>query len=205
MHTFMKWVAVVVIPAVFVTAASAEDPAHPEGATVKLILLRQKSVQEELKVDAELKTKIHEFTDKQHEAFLKTKELGAEERKQKHQEMVKENENFLKDSLSEAQLKRLDQITMQFAALHHLLKPEHIKTLKLSDEQVEKLKELQKDSRKALEQLFTAKKREGRNEKLAKHREDTRVKILAILTDDQKTQVRELSGPRFTGVIVLED
>jgi Spy/CpxP family protein refolding chaperone len=193
-----------VLAAVAAPAAAADDPIHPEGATVKLLLLRQKSVQEELKVSEDLKKKIMDFTEKQAEAFVATRKLPAAEQKQKHEEMQKENEKFIKDSLSAAQVKRLDQITMQFAALHHLLKPEHARELKLSDEQITKLKDLQKDARKGFEEILTS-KGEGRTEKLAKLRMEMREKIIAILNDDQKEKVRELAGPQFTGDIVIED
>jgi hypothetical protein len=200
MRTFISGV---VFLTVFATAAPAEEPVVPEGTTVKLILLRQKSVQEELKVSAELKMKIDEFTEKQQDAFLKTRKLSEAEQKAKHAEMETQNEKFLKDSLSAEQHKRLDQITMQFAALHYLLKPENIRELKLSEQQVAKFKEMQAEARKALGEIINTK--EGRNAKLAKLREDTREKITAVLNDEQKTKVRELAGPQFKGDIVFED
>ena len=203
MRTLMNWVIVLSIPALLAVPATGQEMIHPEGTTIKLILLRQKSVQEELKVSDDLKKQINDFTEKQHEAFLKSAKLDEAERKAKHEAMEKENAKFVKDSLSAAQVKRLDQIAMQFAALHHLLKPENSRALKLSDEQIDKLKELQKDSRSELEKVFTSK--EGRTEKFAKLRADTRTKILAILNDTQKEHARELAGPPFTGEIVFED
>jgi hypothetical protein len=203
MRTVMNWVIVLSIPALLAVPAAGQEMIHPEGSTIKLILLRQKSVQEELKVSDDLKKQINDFTEKQHEAFLKSAKLDEAERKAKHEAMEKENAKFLKDSLSAAQVKRLDQIAMQFAALHHLLKPENSRALKLNDEQLDKLKDLQKDSRSELEKVITSK--EGRTEKLAKLRADTRTKILAILNDAQKEQVREMAGPPFMGEIVFED
>ena len=64
-----------------------------------------------------------------------------------------------------------------------------IKELKLSDEQVTKLKDIQTEARKGLVAVFEAK--EGKSEKLKKLREETRTKILAVLMSDQKKQVRE--------------
>ena len=100
MRTFMSGVVLLVTLAVSTTAAPAADTVLPEGSTVKLILLRQKSVQEELKIEADLKAKILEFCEKQHEAFLETRKLSEAERKSKHGEMEKQNGKFLKDSLS---------------------------------------------------------------------------------------------------------
>jgi Spy/CpxP family protein refolding chaperone len=205
MRSFTKWAVVLVVPAVVVATAWAAEQAVPEGTTVKLLLLRQKSVQKELKLTAEQKKKVVDFTNKQHEKFLKTLKLVEVERKQKHKEMAKENEKFLKDTLMQKQHKRLDQITMQFAALHYLLKPETAKSLNLTDKQIQKFKDLQQEARKALVDVIQADKREGRNKKLAKLREDTRTKILAVLTDEQKAKVREMAGPRFMGEIVFEE
>ena len=53
--------------------------------------------------------------------------------------------------------------------------------------------------------LSHSKERESRNEKLAKLREDTRDKVRAILTDEQKEKVRELLGEPFNGAIVFEE
>jgi hypothetical protein len=94
---------------------------------------------------------------------------------------------------------------MQFTALTQLTSPELARDLNLSDEQVQKLKALQKEARKELVALLSAKEREGRKEKFAKLREDTRTKILVILTDDQKTKVREIAGTPFEGEIVFEE
>src|SRR5262249_1588750 len=199
MRTFMKWTVVLLVPVVFGTTARAADEVVPEGTTVKLLLLRQKSVQKELDLGADLVKKIMEFTDAQSEAAGKAIKLGEAERKEAFVKLLKENDKFLADTLSEKQSKRLHQITMQFAALTYLTKPEMVKDLKLSDEQVKKFKDLQGESRKALVNLIQAKDRTGKSEKLAKLREETRTKILAVLTDEQKAKVRELAGPPFEG------
>jgi hypothetical protein len=94
---------------------------------------------------------------------------------------------------------------MQFTALTHLTSPELAKELNLSDEQVQKFKGLQNEARKELVALLSAQDREGRNEKFAKLREDTRTKILVVLTDEQKAKVKEMVGPPFEGEIVFEE
>ncbi|HKB38790.1 MAG TPA: hypothetical protein VKD72_20270, partial [Gemmataceae bacterium] len=80
-----------------------------------------------------------------------------------------------------------------------------VKELKLSEEQVKKLKDMQTEARKALVELFQAKDRTGKSEKFAKLRAEARTKILALLTDEQKTKVREMVGPPFEGEIVFEE
>jgi len=205
MRTFMKWTVVLLVPVVFGTTARAADEVVPEGTTVKLLLLRQKSVQKELDLGDEVIQKILAFTTAQSEAAGKATKLGEAERKEAFVKLLKENDKFLADTLSEKQSKRLQQITMQFAALTYLTKPEMVKDLKLSDEQVEKFKVLQTEARKALADLIESKDKAGRTEKFAKLREGTRKKILAVLTDDQKAKVREIAGPPFEGEIVFEE
>jgi Spy/CpxP family protein refolding chaperone len=201
----MKWAAVLLVPAVFGATARPAEPAIPEGATVKLLLLRQKSVQKELELTPETVKKIMDFTNAQSEAVQKAADMGEAARKEAFEKLGKQNDKFLADTLNAKQSKRLDQITMQFTALTHLLKPEMIKELKLSDEQVKKFKDMQTEARKELGEIIDAKERAGKTEKLAKLREETRKKILAVLTDEQKTKVREIAGPPFEGEIVFEE
>ena len=205
MHTFMKWAVVLLVPAVLGAAAQRAEHAVAEGATVKLLLLRQKSVQKELQLDPEVVKKIMAHTDGQSQAAKKALDLGEAARKEAFENLGKQNEKFLTDTLTAQQSQRLDQIVMQFTALTQLLKPEMVKELKLSDEQVKKLKDLHTESRKALVELIEAKERAGKSEKLAKLREETRQKIMAELTDEQKTKVRDLAGPPFGGEIVVEE
>jgi Spy/CpxP family protein refolding chaperone len=94
---------------------------------------------------------------------------------------------------------------MQYTALHHLTSPELVKELNLSDEQVQKLKDLQKEARKELVAIISAKEREGKKDKFAKLHQDTRAKTLVILTDEQRGKVREIAGAPFEGEIIFEE
>ena len=63
----------------------------------------------------------------------------------------------------------LEQITLQVTGLRQLTRPEVVKALKLTDEQVAKFKDLQEEARKALEEIINATpSRAGKSEKLAK-------------------------------------
>lgn len=200
-----KWILVLAAPALGVVSAQQAERLVPERTTIELILLRQKSVQQELKLSPEVAKKAIAFTHKQHEAFNAALKSGAEDRKQKFMELEKQNRQFLADNLTPAQRKRLFEITLQVTGLHELNRPEVAKALNLTEEQQQKFKELQKEHRKQLEEIIHPKGREGRNEKLTKLREDTRTKIRAILTDEQKQKVRELVGEPFKGEIVFEE
>jgi Spy/CpxP family protein refolding chaperone len=201
----MKWAAVLLVPAVFGATARSAEPPVPEGTTVKLLLLRQKSVQKELELSPEVVQKITAFTNAQSEAVKKAAAMGEAALKEAFEKLARENDKFLTDTLTAKQAKRLDQIMMQFTALTQLTKPEMVRELKLSDEQVKKFKEMQTETRKALSEILEAKERAGKGEKVMKLRDETRAKILAVLTDEQKAKVREMVGPPFEGEIVIEE
>jgi hypothetical protein len=124
---------VLAVPVFFVPAALAADQNDPEGATVQLMLLRQKSVQEELKIAPDLAKKIHDFTGMEHDEFLKAITLAKEQEEKKLKELAAANEKFLIDNLSAAQRKRLAQITMQVTGLRQLMRPEIAKALELTE------------------------------------------------------------------------
>jgi hypothetical protein len=201
----LRWALVLVVPALWVATARPADPLIPERTTIELHLLRQKSVQQELKVSPELARKVTEFTHKQRDAFSEALKLGEEQQKSKLMELAKENKQFLDENLMPAQHKRLFQITLQVTGLHELNRPEVADALKLTEAQQQKFKELQNEHRKDLLAIFQAKERDSRNEKLAKLRADTRDKIHTILTDEQKAKVRELVGEPFRGEIQFEE
>ena len=204
MRMFWKWAVVLVVPTIWVSTARPQEEDLPSGTTVKLLLLRQKSVQKELEIPADVTKKIMTFTNAQSEAFGGALKLEKAERKKAFEELEKQNKDFLASTLSAKQSKRLDQITLQFTALQHLTKAKIAKKLNLTEEQLQKLKDLQTKARKELVNLMNAKASADRSEKFAKLREKTRESILAILTKEQQAQVREMAGPPFTGEIVFE-
>jgi hypothetical protein len=204
MHTFWRWILVLAVPALWVAAALPAEPIVPNETTVQLILLREKSVQEELKIDAELAKKIMEFTNAEYEEFQKAQKLSEEEREKKLKQLEEANQKFLADNLSAGQRKRLGQIAMQVTGLQQLTKPEIAKLLDLTEEQQKKFKEMRVEARKELERIMDVKNRQERNEKLAKLREDIERRVKEVLTDEQKAKARELVGEPFKGKILLE-
>jgi len=204
MRTFMKWAVALLVVAVCGATARPAEPDVPEGTVVKLLLLRQKSVQKELDLGADVVKKITDFTNAQSEAARKAAGMPEAARKEAFVKLAQANDKFLTDTLNAKQSKRLDQITMQFTALTQLTKPEIVRELKLTDDQVKKFQEMQTEARKALAELLRSKDAD-KSKKLAKLQEETRTKVLAVLTEDQKTKVREIAGPPFEGEIVFEE
>jgi hypothetical protein len=205
MRTFCTLVLALAVPAGFATAAEKTAPIVPETTTAQLLLLRQKSVQKELKLSDDVAKKVMEFTNKESDEYAKDLKLAAKERDAKFAELEAANKKFLEENLSADQRKRLEQITMQVTGLFQLTRPEVVKALNLTEEQQNKFKAMQKDARKALEEIINGTDRAGKTEKLAKHREETRKKILGILTEEQKTKAKEMVGEQFTGEIVFEE
>ena len=80
MRTLLSCALVLAIPTGMALAQEQNLPI-PEGTTVKLILLRQKSVQKELKLAADDIKKIMAFTHAQHDAAVKALQLTENERK----------------------------------------------------------------------------------------------------------------------------
>ena len=200
------WAMILAVSALGFAEPPVAEFTLPSDTTVRLLLLRQKSVQEELKLSEELCKKVVEYTNKEHaEEYQKALKLNEEEREKKLNELEKEHEKFIADNLSEAQRKRLDQITMQVFCLRFLTRPKAVEVLKLSAEQQEKFKKLREEARKELAAIVEDKDPEGKNEKLAKLRADIDKKVEAILTDEQKEIARSYVGEPFKGKIVLEE
>jgi hypothetical protein len=195
---------VLILPSLL-PAAEPAPPIFPNGTTLQLILLRQKSVQEELKLSPEVAQKVREFTDSEYAAFQKTHQLSEDEKEQKIQELEKRNVQFLADNLSRPQRMRLRQIALQVTGLYQLTRPEVVKLLDITEEQQNKFKALQEDTRKQFQEILAEKDRKTRNERLAKLRADIDKQVEAVLTDQQKEKARELVGEPFKGEIVIEE
>jgi Spy/CpxP family protein refolding chaperone len=208
MRTFSQWALVLAVPAIWVgTSWAAEEEAQmvPEGTTIQLILLRQKSVRQDLGLTPDHTSKIFEFTAKQYDAAREAVKLGQDERRQKFEALKQENEQFLKENLTPEQRKRLDQITLQVVGLLWVAQPEIARELNLTDEQRQKAKELREQTRKEARDLFRSSDRQERREKYAKLRQETRRKLHELLTENQRAKWKELVGRPFQGPVEYEE
>lgn len=167
-----------------------------------IYLLGQKSVQEELKLTDEQIKKGKELSDRRSEAFQGLRDLSREERRTKMQEIRKANNKALAEILKPEQLKRVKQIALQQRAgfgLGFVVNDEEISSaLKITDEQKEKIRDIQ---RKGFEELRDV----GRDDEGRKKRQEvmkaTNEKVEGVLTAEQKTKLKELKGATFTGKI----
>jgi len=174
------------------------------GGVGTLFLLGQKSVQEELKLSDDQVKKVTELREKQRESFQGLRDLSPEERRSKIQEMTKAQNEALAKILDAKQLKRIKQIALQqqmrFGIVFVLNNEEVAKTLQITDEQKEKIREIQRNAFEEMRNL-------GRDEEGRKKREEirkaTNEKVEGLLSAEQKSKLKELQGEPFKGQIDL--
>jgi hypothetical protein len=213
MRTFWKWALVLGLPAVcLATARPADPPQRSRGERVvameevlELLLLRQHSVREELKIGHDDAEKIFEFTAKQQEEAEKVNDLPEAERRAKYDRMARENTTFLATHLTPQQHTRLEQISMHLAGLMWLTRPAIAGKLKLTAEQKEKAHQYQDQARKDVAEALRTEDRDARRQKLAELHKANHDRLLELLTDEQKATWKELAGPPFKGKIVFEE
>jgi hypothetical protein len=167
---------------------------------------------------------VKKVTDKHADEFAKLRDLPREEQGTKRTELTKTvNEETLKavgEVLKPEQMTRLKQIELQRAGFAAYTRPEVQTALKLTDEQKEKVKTIADEGNKQVREQFGmgqgggggarpprgqggAGRGQGRggaganNEKVTAVRKETTEKIVAVLTDDQKTTWKELAGKPF--------
>jgi Spy/CpxP family protein refolding chaperone len=164
----------------------------------EIFLLGQKSVQEELKMtDAQVK-KVAELAEKQRESFQGLRDLSQEERRTKMQELTKANDKAISEILKPEQLKRVKQISLQRQGARAVNNEEVAKSLKITDSQKEKIREIQTKAREETQGLgFDEDGRKKRQEVM----QATNEKIMGVLTAEQKTKLKEMQGETFKGEI----
>jgi Spy/CpxP family protein refolding chaperone len=167
-----------------------------------LMLLGQKSVQEELKLTEDQIKQVTDATAKQREARQGLRDLSQEERTKKMQELNKEGEKVVQDVLKPDQAKRLHQIVLQQQGARAFADPKVAKELNLTEDQTKKIKDIQDDSRKQMQELFQGGGGGDRQEaakKMAELNKATSEKAMNVLTAEQKTKWKEMTGEPFKG------
>jgi hypothetical protein len=168
------------------------------------MLLSNASVQQELKLDATQVDKAKELGTKIREKITAaTQGLEGQERFAKMREMSKEindeSNKIAKEFLKPEQTHRLHQIQRQVQGAQ-AFEDEHVQTkLKLTDAQkgeVHSIVEASNSEAREIMQGFQS-DREGTMAKLTEHRKATLDKIVAKLTDEQKTTWKDLLGSHF--------
>lgn len=209
MRTFSRTLMALAIAGLFGIPALAQPPGGgggprgPRGGGMNL--LDNKSVQEELKLSKEQIDKskaAHEEIRKKHdEDFKKAREMSDEERRELFKKVNDENMKAISGILNEDQLKRYKQIQLQqstrFMGPGTLLQDDVQKTLKLTDDQIAKIKTISEDVQKEMRELREGGFKPENFQKMQALSKDGLDKASATLTDDQKKSWKDMLGSAF--------
>src|SRR5262245_2313115 len=237
MRSFAKWVLVVGMAALLAGPTMAQEQKGRRGQGKGgggagqrgggfgggggfQFLLANASVQEELKVGDDQKTKIQEFSTKEREEMMArfqggerpTPEQLAENQKKTNDARAK----FAKETLKPDQLKRYNGIRLQQLGVMAFKEPEVQTSLKLTGDQKEKMNALAEDYTKDRNESSPMGRRGGggggggkggggrgfgldpeTQQKLAKLSKDFMTKAEKVLTDGQQSEWKELVGKPF--------
>lgn len=170
-------------------------------------MLTNKGVQKELKVDdaqaEKLDAFVKEFRAKHRPEFEKVRELPEDQRREKMRELGRSsNEEMLKDLkdvLKPEQVKRFVQIQLQQAGPGVFTRPHVQENLKLTDDQKSKLRAIDEELGQSMRGVSreSAGDRQGAMKKAADLRKQAKEKAMALLSDEQKSTWKELTGEPF--------
>jgi len=174
----------------------------PSSLTNAILLLDQKPIQDELKLDKDQIAKVAEAFKKQLTARQAIRDLEAEERPKKIAELDKESEKIALAILKPEQAKRFHQIALQVLGARAFTRPDVVAALKLTDAQKEQVDEVLKgivDQVKGLRGPGGT--RSAVQKKMIELTKSGREKIIKTLTADQQAKWKELTGAPFKGEV----
>ena len=172
-------------------------------------LLNSPTVQKDLELVDDQKTKIKETSDKAQAAMREMRmgmqDLAPEERQAKMEEMGKkmqaqqeELKKVIESTLLPNQLKRLKEIALQVAGSQALNDKQIQDDLKLTADQVAKIKTIGEESMKKIQDLFAGGgDPQSAFQKMPEIRQETEKQIVAVLTDEQKASLEKMKGQKL--------
>jgi Spy/CpxP family protein refolding chaperone len=169
------------------------------------MLLTNKSVQEELKLDKAQEEKLTAAFEKFREdnkddfAKLRDRNTSREDREAVMKKVGEGSKKIAADVLKPEQMKRLKQIQVQQEGVRAFANPEVEKDLKLTDKQKDELKTIAEDLQKQQREIFqnAGGNREEARKKMTDLRKEKMDAALKVLTDEQKKTYKELTGAPF--------
>ena len=201
MHRLGKCIVVLSLVALATTPALAQRQGGRGGGRGRgpnpLMLLTQKSVQQDLKLSSDQVQKIDDLGAKQRESFQGLRDLSRDERRQKMQELTKQNEQAVAGILNPDQTKRLHQIMLQLRGAGAFTDSKVADALNLTDDQKQKIQTIEEDARNSMREA----RQSGNREKAQEIRKDSLAKVMNVLTDEQKTKWKDMTGEPFKGEI----
>jgi hypothetical protein len=208
MRKIRSWLMAMSLVALIAARGRAQQPNCERWGRIMgpppLMLLAQKSVQEELKLSDEQVKKVSEALAGQRAEHAKLKELPREEREKKWAEMFGASWKLTKEIVTCEQGQRLRQISWQQQGALAFANPKVAEALHLSDEQKAKIDALHQEARETARKFFAQDPppaREDMHHTMKELRKTTEAKMMALVTDEQKEKWKELIGAPFTGEI----
>jgi Spy/CpxP family protein refolding chaperone len=190
-------------------SSTAQDnpPARQRGQGMRgggggtLFLLRNETVQKDLSLTDDQKASVQKLLDSAQEARSSLQGLQGEERTAKMQELRKAQDEKVAGILNDKQKARLKEIGLQVRGASALTDKEVAESLKLTDDQVNKIKEIvdamQKDVQEAFQSAGQGGDRTAVREKATKIRKDSTDKMLAVLSAEQKASFEKMQGAKI--------
>ncbi len=166
-----------------------------------LFLIRDAVVQKDLGLTDIQKESITQVTDQLDGPLLATRGQSPEKGREVLAQLIAVAESKMREILTEAQQKRLDQITLRTQGIRALVRPEVSRQMTLTAKQIEHIKAKIQETDQAI-QTTQKQAREGTSQAaLAKQgselREQEQRSILAILNNDQRKLLVDLAGRPF--------
>lgn len=231
----VRWAFAAVMAAGMVGVTVAQERQRPGGGGFgggmgfggPTSLLRSKTVREDLKVTEEQGKKLQEWGK---EYFAKTQETMREKMKDIPRDQLREKMGAIMAEmqaetykqigtiLDEKQVKRLREIDLQMSGTQVLTRGDVQEALKITDDQKEKLRGTGRDAFEAMRELreeygiqgfgppmLDEAKQKEYDRKLTGIRKEAETKTLAVLTDEQKSQWKKMTGEPIDVAKVREE
>jgi serine/threonine protein kinase len=170
--------------------------------------LHMKDVQDELGLSAVQREALERIDQRAREAFRESFAQSPEAWERRRVALAREQEAEIPRLLSAGELQRLDQLLLQMAGIYAFSDPKVVEALQLTADQKDRVRLLQEEGK------FTGSGPRGgpgrpgsrpdddrRREEGRRRAEETREKILALLTPEQKATWQELIGKPFVGAV----
>jgi hypothetical protein len=167
-----------------------------------LLYMGEKSVQTELKLSKDQIKQAREAIEKRQEATRGLLGMTAEEGSKKMKEVDEEARRAIPKILNPAQVKRLQEITLQLQGPNALADAEVAKELKLTADQKKQIQDILKVRSQELREVPQGVRgRAARQMRLAGINKEANEKIRKLLTQEQMKAWQKMIGEPFKGVI----
>ncbi len=188
------------------------------GQTGAAVLLANKSVQDELKLTAAEAEKVSapgkKLQEMRRSMFTDLQGATQEQRQEKMKELTDAaktaNDDAMKiakDTLKTDQLKRFGQIELQVKGYAAFVDENVQKSLNITDSEKDEIKKISDEAATKMRELQPARGQGGQGQgqgnrqetmtKIQALRKETMEKVVAVLTDSQKSQWKEMAGSPF--------